>query len=144
MGKSKCSCGSYQQDTFHLTTKSQPPTFNINMKSFIGLSALIGAAVAAPAADPQLLAHPYGLTYGLGLPYHGLTYGAVPISSEIKEVKVEAPEVKVEATHLLHAPLLHAPLLHHGYGLVGAPYTATLGAPLVVPGVLPVAEKKEE
>merc|ERR1712243_550045 len=103
----------------------------------------VGAAMAAPTADPQLLAHPlgYGLGYGLGLPYHGLTgltYGAVPVSSEIKEVKVEPAEVKVEAAPLLHAaPLPHAPL-------VGAPYAATLGAPLIVPGVVPVAEEKEE
>merc|ERR1712183_594591 len=108
-------------------------TFNIKMKSFIGLSALVGAAMAAP----QLIS-PYGLNYGLGLPYHGLSYGAVPISSEIKEVKVQAPEVKVDALPLTYAYAHHAPLAfaHH------APLAYGLGAPLVIPGVAPVVAEK--
>merc|ERR1712158_102722 len=75
------------------------------MNSFVVLSALLGATMAAPAADAdaQLIAG-HGLLgagyAGVGLAGHGLAYAAAPAVAAAPVAAVHAvPAVNVQAVH---------------------------------------------
>merc|ERR1712168_1038444 len=136
MGKSKCSCGSDQQDTYHLTTnKTSLALLDINMKPFIALAALFAAAMAAPAAQT-------GPTHAAFGDLVGTKRGFRPISLEGFSEDDDQDGFVDPIGQVAPVPV------YAGFPYAGFPYAGLpLGYPYGFPGLVlaaPAKEKKEE